>query len=406
MTRSRNAALRWFGGCNTSRTTTSPSGSRLATNPDPEALARIHAHIDVCVECQECIVQVTRAMRGLDSDLMIRRVRSPTPNAPTEPAVDAPRHGAVVGRYVLRHRWGSALRRQRRDDEALTLFESVLRVRLAKLGSQHPLVANCYTSIGALQYHRGRTLEARDAYLAALPIDEEALGRNHPDVARVTYNLGLARIDLGEYQEARAELQRAFDIWLATVGPEHPNISYVHTGLGTSYLYQEAYAEARPHYTAALAISEARLGAEHPQTAACLVNLGEVELAMKRYPEAAASDRRALAIFEKAFGPKHPDLAFALTGLGKAELGAGRARVAIEHLDRASALRSSAEVLAIDRADTQFALARALWQANTDRPRAIVLATAAAAAWRDEHGPRADKQRREIAAWLAAHAAP
>ena len=58
---------------------------------------------------------------------------------------------------------------------------------------------------------------------------------------------------------------------------------------------------------------------------------------------------------------------------------------------------------ACDELALRFTLARALWDAGRDRPRAIALARQAAEA---QIRPRESVTRAEISAWLAAHAPP
>jgi hypothetical protein len=84
-------------------------------------------------------------------------------------------------------------------------------------------------------------------------------------------------------------------------------------------------------------------------------------------------NNRALAIWEGTAGREHPDVAYALQGLGDTHLAAGRPADAIAPLERALTIRAAGSV-PDDLAETRFALARALWDAGRDRPRARTLA--------------------------------
>jgi hypothetical protein len=106
-------------------------------------------------------------------------------------------------------------------------------------------------------------------------------------------------------------------------------------------------------------------------------------------------NNRALAIWEGTAGREHPDVAYALQGLGDTHLAAGRPADAIAPLERALTIRAAGSV-PDDLAETRFALARALWDAGRDRPRARTLAGGGRgrARRRDRQGRRADHSPR------------
>ena len=88
---------------------------------------------------------------------------------------------------------------------------------------------------------------------------------------------------------------------------------------------------------------------------------------------------------------------YALTGSGLAHLQRGEASEAIAPLERALALRTAAKVSANLRAETAYALARALWLSERDRPRAEQLAEDARALLPDDK----DAELRDIDTTLA-----
>ncbi len=93
------------------------------------------------------------------------------------------------------------------------------------------------------------------------------------------------------------------------------------------------------------------------------------------------------------------DVAFPLTGLGEASLGMGRPAAAIEPLERALAIRLTRAGEANELGETRFALARALWDANRERKRALTLARQA----RVDYARGDQAKQAEIAEWLAQH---
>ena len=97
-------------------------------------------------------------------------------------------------------------------------------------------------------------------------------------------------------------------------------------------------------------------------------------------------------------GPAHPLRFQALFGLGQSYLGLESPLRAIEPLERALTVESSPGEGEVERAAAQFSLARALWEAKKDRPRARKLAAQAKEIFsRSAHH---EKDVSEVMAWL------
>jgi hypothetical protein len=88
--------------------------------------------------------------------------------------------------------------------------------------------------------------------------------------------------------------------------------------------------------------------------------------------------------------------------LGQAYAGSGRAKEAIELLERAIAMRQEAETPPRQLADMRFILATALWNATRDRGRARALAQQAFDVYAQAGAPYLD-QRDEVATWIREH---
>jgi tetratricopeptide (TPR) repeat protein len=116
------------------------------------------------------------------------------------------------------------------------------------------------------------------------------------------------------------------------------------------------------------------LGASHPVLATQLNNRGETLAALGRQREARHSFERARVIWERELGLEDRNLAYALTGIGLSYLADNDPGSALAPLERALKIREAHEVDPSRRAETRFALARSLWEANRDRMRARTLA--------------------------------
>src|SRR6185437_12181064 len=99
------------------------------------------------------------------------------------------------------------------------------------------------------------------------------------------------------------------------------------------------------------------------------------------------------------FGADHRWTMIALSDLGKALLGEKKAREALPVLEKALRIRERSEPIVENVAETRFALARALWDTEQDRARALALAMAGREAYAKLAWHK--KEVGEIDTWLA-----
>jgi serine/threonine-protein kinase len=354
-------------------------------------------------------------------------------------AAEARNHGLVADAWIdLILLVGS---RQGQHDRALALRPAA-EAAVAQAGGDDEHRAQLASSLGLVLAGQGDFAAAREHHERALAIQERLLGADHPRVAMSLGNLANAYAEQGIYDEARAFYERALAIQNQSLGPRHPELAFTLNNLGNVVGYQGDGAKAVEYFERALAIWEQALAPNHPLVATCLNNLGSVEsdlgnldaaqthyqraldmliatfgddhpavaaitgnlgeLAIEQadYARALELCPRALAIYEATLGKQHPDTAYALACIGRARLGTGAARSALAPLRRALELREANPGDPADLAESQFALARALWDTGGDRQRAIELAKNS----RDGYaaaGPHKQREHDEVAAALA-----
>jgi eukaryotic-like serine/threonine-protein kinase len=249
--------------------------------------------------------------------------------------------GSQEGRFAQAHDW----------DKAAAAV-------LARLGGHDLLRAWLLNDIGCVLELEGRLVEAARAHEEALALKKKALGPDHPDVGISEVNLAIVLQELGRNDEALSHNDRA------------------------------------------IKLMEKGLGIDHPSLAMALNGGGEIRNALGRYREARVSFERARVLWERELGPENRNVAYALTGIGLSFLGEGKANDALLPLDRALKIREAQEPELSKRAETQFALARALWESNRGRGRARILADAA----RQDYVKAAAKQKvLQIDRWLEGH---
>jgi tetratricopeptide (TPR) repeat protein/tRNA A-37 threonylcarbamoyl transferase component Bud32 len=212
-------------------------------------------------------------------------------------------------------------------------------------------------------------------------------------------NIGVSYLLGGRVQESLEYQQRARVLKEKILGPDDPDVARTMNNVALSLSTLGRSNEALDLINRSLRIHKTILGATHPETATDLSNRGEILLAMGSFAEALASYQEANAIFEREFGPNDTTVAFSLTGIGNSLVSLGRPSEAIAPLEQALQIRRKADPNGARLGETEFALARSLWDAKTDRARALSLAQSSF----KHYGPLSSSAnaRAKITEWLS-----
>jgi len=227
---------------------------------------------------------------------------------------------------------------------------------LQRLGGHELQRAWLLNNVASVEDLQGKEDAALRAHEEALALKEKVLGRDASDVGISEGNIAIVLQGLGRNQEALGHVDRAIDV--LTAG----------------------------------------LGAAHPDLATQLSNRGEILNALGRYREARASFERARIVWERELGLDARNLAYALTGIGQSYLAERDPLSAVAPLERAWRIREAKETDPSRRAETRFALARALWDTARDHRRAEQLAHGARDAYVQADGKT---KVADVEAWLA-----
>ena len=173
--------------------------------------------------------------------------------------------------------------------------------------------------------------------------------------------------------------------------------STIHANLASVLLRQGRPAEASAQLRIAL-----RQAGDEPTAAGLLNNLGFALGLQGLHAEALTVHQRSLTLRETLWGPGDIRVANALNGIGLARLGLDQPGDAIAPLERSLALHERGAGRAEDRAEAEFALARAL--ADRDLARARDLAVAAARRYRAPELAGLHAHEIELVEnWIASH---
>jgi tetratricopeptide (TPR) repeat protein len=295
---------------------------------------------------------------------------------------------------------GSTRLAQARQEEGLKLFEQALETRRKSLGPDHPDVARAQLDLAYAHWRQRNVRQVEELARSALEILERALGPEHPAVGSALNPLAAAVQRLGRDEEALRLQKRALGIVLKVKGPDSSDALISVGNLGTLLARMGRFQEALEHYQSALVPLEQRLGAQHPHVALLLRGTGRVHMQAKQYKEAMHCFLRARDILEAREDDPYGYLTGTWLDLGEVWLELRQPRRALEVLERALEGRPSSKQTPGEKAYARFYLARALWEADEDRPRAQRLAQEARELFA-EQGEHGKKGLAELDAWRA-----
>ncbi len=241
--------------------------------------------------------------------------------------------------------------------ERTARWDALAAALISRLGPGHERIESWFHQNRAvLAYSRGQFRDALTELGLALALKRKVLPPTSPDIAITLGTIAYVRATTGHGQSALVLVQEAEGI------------------------FREAY------------------GAESPFRIRTIFTRGAALEAVGRFAEAEADFLDATRALEPD-SSAHVHLADILTELGKTLVAEHKYQEAATILERAVHLREQDPGSPIDRAEVQFALARAHWALNRARPRAVQMAMAA----RDIYHPLPDCRSRtdEINAWLA-----
>jgi hypothetical protein len=117
----------------------------------------------------------------------------------------------------------SLLKKQKRLDEAKSLYEEVLAAARQELGSDHEETLGCMNNLAVLLKQQGKLDDARALYEEALGFKRAKLGAQHASTLTSMGNLaGLLKAQ-GKFEEARVLYEESLRGRRSALGPLHPD---------------------------------------------------------------------------------------------------------------------------------------------------------------------------------------
>jgi tetratricopeptide (TPR) repeat protein len=140
--------------------------------------------------------------------------------------------------------------------------------------------------------------------------------------------------DEGKFDEALRDIKRSLELTQRVWGPDHYHVGETYYEVGNIYFEQARYAPALESYQRCADIERQALGADHPKMSANVFALGRVAGATGDHERALTMITKAVTMIERV-RKDHPFLDDYRNTLGKNLLALGRAREALEELQRA-----------------------------------------------------------------------
>jgi tetratricopeptide (TPR) repeat protein len=276
-------------------------------------------------------------------------------------------------------------------EEAMEVTESTPAARVTWRAAQANL---------AVVYARlGDNARAVESWTRALDTLRHDFGEHHPEYAVALTNLGVARFKLGR-PNAREDLESALVLFERVDMERSIGAATAHHNLGLLLRGLGDLDGARDHYEQALSIKRELRGPDDTSSAMTATNLASLLSDLEPSDEVVAMAADAQAILRRELGADNPVTAAGIASYGKALLFNGAPRDAVPSLEEAFEISSRMTTDPYEHAKLQWFLARALWEADHDRPRALELVRSArptivASTERDA------LLAREMDAWLA-----
>jgi tetratricopeptide (TPR) repeat protein len=228
----------------------------------------------------------------------------------------------------------------------------------------------------------------------------DRLKTEHPRIRSWTLNNYAASLSHNQdFEGARALWERSLALKRQALGNDHPDVAITASNLTSLLTELGRPAEGMGHAASAIDILTRRGDPDSPMLGRAYVDRGDALIALGKPAEAETDYRRSLEILRVDVARAHP-----IHGLGESRVALGKPAAALPYFEDALRIRRRDET---DRlfgqmltGDTEFALARALWDSGGDRRRAISLALAA----KVRFSPLKRRERAlQVQEWLATH---
>lgn len=200
-------------------------------------------------------------------------------------------------------------------DEAESLLNGALQIRLDKLGPNHPRTLWTQATLAVLLRRRGRIDKALPLTESLWNARQEVFGTDHPKTLSSGNNLATLYFRAGRREDAIALLRQIVESRRRVLGEEHLDYIISLENLGTALNAIGNTGEARRMFGDALALRRRVFGSDHPETLLSIKHIGDLDMKWGADTEALPLYVEALAGAINYFGPEHDNTQSVLEAL-------------------------------------------------------------------------------------------
>lgn len=204
-------------------------------------------------------------------------------------------------------------------EEALEVFEEILRGQLTRYGDEHFRVGTAHHNIGIVHARMRNYNQAVQSYKEAIRIRKATLGPLHSDVAVSLAQLGVANLEMRKYRKALLAFRESLKIRRQLYGSVHPKVAKILNNIGCALYELDELEVATVAFEEALKIQRLILKStpadnlESSQVqllgiASTQSNLASIKLLEGEYEDAAVELEEVLLVQECVLSETHPSV--------------------------------------------------------------------------------------------------
>ena len=186
--------------------------------------------------------------------------------------------------------------RKNQHDDAIKIYDQVIKGRLPLQGNQHRDIGVAWNNLGVAFYSQGENERANDAYQQAIKILLPAVGADHPDILIVKTNIAFVEESKNNFETAEKSFRELLKRKLPIVGAQHPELADCQEGLALSLVGQEKLEEALSLLNKALSTRVKKFGPEHTDVGATHAAMAIIFLNQADFDSANKHDEEARKI--------------------------------------------------------------------------------------------------------------
>ena len=269
-----------------------------------EALRRLHQTEranDILTSVFEDInpVEVAESGRPLQDILADHLGR-----AITDLDADATGHPLLVAQ--MKAKLGHSLLNLGKAPDAVAVFESLLPLLRAELGSRHVLTLSVMNNLALGYSFAGEEAKALPLLEEAYEHVRETHGPDDEKTLTAFTNLAIQYEAAGLREKSLPMMEEVLERKRDVLGPRHILTVKAMSNLGLAYLNAKRFGDALPLFEESFEVAEAEFGPRHPQTFACLHNLAAGYAHAGQTAKALPLQQRLVEVQKSTLGAGHP----------------------------------------------------------------------------------------------------